>query len=77
MQGILINVPLAGFFLKKFRTAFCDVNDLPTLDGELYRNLMLLRDWHGDVAEDFSRSFTITDDLGSRTREASHAAFCP
>ncbi|KAK9821279.1 hypothetical protein WJX74_008357 [Apatococcus lobatus] len=68
-EGILIDVPLAGFFLKKFRTTLCDVNDLPTLDGELYRNLMLLRDWDGDVTEDFSRSFTITDDLGGRTRE--------
>lgn len=40
------------------------MNDLPTLDAELYRSLMLLRDYQGD-AEDLSLSFTITDaDLG-------------
>jgi hypothetical protein len=38
----------------------CDVNDLPTLDGEVYRNLMLLRDYSGDVS-DLALSFTITD----------------
>ena len=40
------------------------VNDLPTLDAELYRSLMLLRDYQGD-AEDLALSFAITDaDLG-------------
>lgn len=28
---------MAPFFLKKFRGAYCDINDLPTLDPELYR----------------------------------------
>lgn len=40
------------------------MNDLPTLDAELYRSLMLLRDYQGD-AEDLALAFTITDaDLG-------------
>lgn len=42
-EGILIDVPLAGFFLKKFRGALCDVDDLFTLDPELYRHVMSLR----------------------------------
>lgn len=33
-----------GFFLKRFRGAHCDLNDLPTLDPELYRNLLRLRE---------------------------------
>lgn len=32
-----MELPLAPFFLKKFRGAYCDINDLPTLDPELYR----------------------------------------
>ena len=24
-EGILLDLPLAGFFLKKFRTSYCDV----------------------------------------------------
>lgn len=38
-----MELPLAGFFLKKFRGMYCDLGDLPSLDPELYRNLMLLK----------------------------------
>ena len=38
----------------------CDVNDLPTLDAELYRNLMHLRDYQGDAA-DLALTFTVAD----------------
>eukprot|EP00891_Asterochloris_glomerata_P001416 jgi/Astpho2/1416/fgenesh1_pm.00025_%23_13_t len=44
-EGILVELPLAGFFLKKVRTMRADVNDLYTLDPELYNNLMFLRDY--------------------------------
>ncbi len=37
------------------------VNDLPTLDAELYRSLMFLRDYDGD-ASDLSLTFSIVDD---------------
>ncbi|GFR51002.1 hypothetical protein Agub_g13328, partial [Astrephomene gubernaculifera] len=43
-EGVLLELPLAGFFLKKFRGAHCDLNDLPTLDPDLYRSLLLLRE---------------------------------
>ncbi|KAG2447722.1 hypothetical protein HYH02_007182 [Chlamydomonas schloesseri] len=43
-ENVLLELPLAGFFLKKFRGAHCDLNDLPTLDPELYRNLLRLRE---------------------------------
>ncbi len=36
-QGILLELPLAGFFLKKLLRRGCDLNDLPSLDAELYR----------------------------------------
>ena len=29
-EGILLDLPLAGFFLKKFRTQHCDVRTLPS-----------------------------------------------
>lgn len=44
--GILVELPLAPFFLKKFRGAYCDINDLPTLDPELYR---CVDGWSGRV----------------------------
>ena len=42
-QGILLELPLAGFFLKKLLRRGCDVNDLPSLDAELYRCRQPLR----------------------------------
>jgi HECT-domain (ubiquitin-transferase) len=68
-EGILLELPLAGFFLKKFRAgAWCDVNDLPTLDAELYRNLMVLRDYQGDAA-DLALTFTVADSTLGAHRE--------
>ncbi|GAX81158.1 hypothetical protein CEUSTIGMA_g8591.t1 [Chlamydomonas eustigma] len=58
-EGILVELRFAAFFLKQFRLGSrCDVNDLPTLDMQLYRNLMMLRQYKGDVA-DLSLTFTV------------------
>ncbi len=35
--GILVELPLAPFFLKRFGGAHSSINDLPTLDPELHR----------------------------------------
>lgn len=52
------------------------MNDLPTLDAELYRSLMLLRDYQGD-AEDLALNFTITDaDLGEHLEVRPPLKFC-
>ncbi|KAL4436604.1 hypothetical protein ABPG75_003743 [Micractinium tetrahymenae] len=67
-EGILVELPLAPFFLKKFRGAYCDINDLPTLDPELYRNLVFLKRYEGDVA-DLGLTFTITDNVLGRAQE--------
>ncbi|PRW45057.1 E3 ubiquitin- ligase UPL6 [Chlorella sorokiniana] len=67
-EGILVELPLAPFFLKKFRGAYCDINDLPTLDPELYRNLVFLKRYTGDVAE-LGLTFTITDNVLGVARE--------
>lgn len=34
-EGILLDLPLAGFFLKKFRTQHCDVSNSPPGIGML------------------------------------------
>ncbi|PSC67747.1 E3 ubiquitin-ligase UPL6 [Micractinium conductrix] len=67
-EGILVELPLAPFFLKQLRGAACDINDLPTLDPELYRNMVFLKRYEGDVAE-LGLSFTITDNVLGTTRE--------
>ncbi|KAL3150396.1 hypothetical protein ABBQ32_000234 [Trebouxia sp. C0010 RCD-2024] len=67
-EGVLIELPLAGFFLKKMRNPHSDVNDLVTLDPELYRNLMFMRDYDGDFA-DLALTFTTADSDITHTRE--------
>ncbi len=44
------------------------MNDLPSLDAELYRSLLILRDYEGDV-EDLALTFTLTDTALGANRE--------
>jgi ubiquitin-protein ligase E3 C len=38
------------------------VEDLPSLDKDLYTGLMALKNYPGDVESDFSLNFTITEE---------------
>ena len=67
-EGILLELPLAPFFLKKVRGAPCDVDDLPTLDPQLARSLASLKDYDGDVS-DLGLTFSLTDQVLGRTEE--------
>ncbi|MEW5297235.1 MAG: hypothetical protein WDW36_000459 [Sanguina aurantia] len=67
-EGILVELPFAGFFLKKLRGGYCDLQDMPTLDPEVARNLSSLATYRGDVAE-LSLTFSITDSVFGEHRE--------
>ena len=60
-EGVLIDVAFADFFLAKWigRQSFLD--DLPSLDPELYQGLLFLKGYPGDVEKDLMLSFTIND----------------
>ncbi|KAK9238898.1 hypothetical protein V1525DRAFT_399815 [Lipomyces kononenkoae] len=69
-QGILVEVSFAQFFLSKwqvqnntvFGTGFRNTfDDLWSLDPELYRGLIKLKNYSGDVESDFGLNFTITN----------------
>ena len=67
-EGILLELPLASFFLKKFRgIQSCDLDDLPALDPDLAKNLnFLLR--NPDKVDDLELTFAITESTnGSST----------
>ena len=46
----------------------CDLHDLPSLDAELYKSLLFLRDYEGDV-DDLALSFTVTDGALGQNKE--------
>ncbi|QDS75114.1 hypothetical protein FKW77_007378 [Venturia effusa] len=73
-EGILVDVNFAGFFLLKWALTGGDgqasnesgyranVNDLREMDEDLYKGLMQLKNYPGDV-EDFALNFTVSDTL--------------
>jgi hypothetical protein len=60
-EGILLELPLAPFFLKKVRGAPCDVDDLPTLDPQLARSLASLKEYTGGDVSELGLTFSLTD----------------
>ncbi|KAF3456410.1 hypothetical protein FNV43_RR01060 [Rhamnella rubrinervis] len=50
-EGILVDIPFATFFLSKLKQKYNYLNDLPSLDPELYRHLIFLKHYKGDVSE--------------------------
>ena len=69
-EGILVELPLAGFFLKKFlRTGTCDIDDLPSLDPQLARSLLSLRDLSPSEVEALGLTFSATESVNGQIRE--------
>ncbi|CAH1133303.1 unnamed protein product [Ceutorhynchus assimilis] len=63
-ENILVDLPLAEFFLAKLLVDRASACYLKSLDPVLYRNLLYLRDYNGDVS-DLGLDFTIVNnDLG-------------
>lgn len=63
-ENILVDLPLAEFFLAKLLVDRASACYLKSLDPVLYRNLLYLRDFNGDVSDlglDFT---TVNNDLG-------------
>ena len=66
-DGILLELPFAHFFLKKFRGQLCDLHDLLSLDHDVYTNLMQLR--HQENLDALGLHFTITDNVYGQNAE--------
>ncbi|XP_028115775.1 E3 ubiquitin-protein ligase UPL6-like isoform X3 [Camellia sinensis] len=50
-EGILVDIPFATFFLSKLKQKYNYLNDLPSLDPELYRHLIFLKHYEDDISE--------------------------
>ncbi|XP_076243560.1 ubiquitin-protein ligase E3C isoform X2 [Calliopsis andreniformis] len=67
-ENLLIEIPFAEFFLSKIigRQSDVDVHYLASLDPVMYRNLLYLKSYKGDVT-DLGLDFTVlSDELGER-----------
>ncbi|GBE82990.1 HECT-domain-containing protein [Sparassis latifolia] len=60
-EGILIDVAFAGFFLAKWLGKQSFLDDLASLDPELYQGLIFLKHYTGNP-EDLSLNFTVAEE---------------
>lgn len=61
-EEIVIDFPFAQFFYAKLQSRFNTFDDLPSLDPELYKNLIFLKHYDGDC-EDLGLTFTVDQDI--------------
>lgn len=65
-EGVVVHLEFAPFFLSKLQGKRAALPDLRSLDADLFRNLMWLKRFNGDVAE-LDLDFTVTvDNLGKQ-----------
>ncbi|KAL8504988.1 hypothetical protein ACS0TY_016256 [Phlomoides rotata] len=65
-EGILLDFYFSHVFVQKLLGRYCFLDELSTLDPELYKNLMYVKHYDGDV-KDLSLDFTVTEEsLGKR-----------
>jgi|GEM_PF-2700259 len=67
-EDIVVQPKFAYFFLSKFLARFSMIGDLPSLDSELYKNLMFLKTYEGDV-EELCLTFSITENEFGQVHE--------
>ncbi|KAK6943931.1 HECT domain [Dillenia turbinata] len=61
-EGILLDYSFSHIFVQKLLGRYSFVDELSTLDPELYRNLMFVKHYDGDVKE-LSLDFTVMEEL--------------
>ncbi|KAI4371341.1 hypothetical protein MLD38_019588 [Melastoma candidum] len=60
-EGILLDYSFSHVFVQKLLGRYSFLDELSTLDPEVYRNLMYIKHYDGDV-KDLSLDFTITEE---------------
>jgi len=60
-EGILLDVAFAGFFLAKWLGKQSFLDDLSSLDEDVYKGLIFLKNYSGDC-EDLALTFSVEDE---------------
>ncbi|KAJ6891471.1 E3 ubiquitin-protein ligase UPL6-like isoform X1 [Populus alba x Populus x berolinensis] len=68
-EGILVDIPFATFFLSKLKQKYNYLNDLPSLDPELYRHLIFLKRYQGDISDLELYFVIVNNEYGEKTEE--------
>ncbi|KAF7836898.1 E3 ubiquitin-protein ligase UPL6 isoform X1 [Senna tora] len=68
-EGILVDIPFATFFLSKLKQKYNYLNDLPSLDPELYRHLIFLKHYDGDLSGLELYYVIVNNEYGEQTEE--------
>ncbi|CAL0334474.1 unnamed protein product [Lupinus luteus] len=68
-EGILVDIPFATFFLSKLKQKHNYLNDLPSLDPELYRHLIFLKHYKGDISDLELYFVILNNEYGEQTEE--------
>ncbi|XP_030468851.1 E3 ubiquitin-protein ligase UPL6 [Syzygium oleosum] len=68
-EGILVDIPFATFFLSKLKQKYNYLHDLPSLDPELYRHLIFLKHYDGDISELELYFVIVNNEYGEQTEE--------
>jgi len=63
-DGVVVDLPLASFFLSKLLGRYNFFDELATLDPDLYKNLVFMKHYSGDVA-DLGLYFSLDEDDGT------------
>ncbi|CAG2067780.1 unnamed protein product, partial [Timema podura] len=68
--GIVVDVPFASFFLsqvlgQQHQALYSSMDELPSLDPELYRSLTFIKHHQGDV-QDLDLTFSLDEDCMGR-----------
>jgi hypothetical protein len=69
VEGVLVDVPFAGFFLSKLLGHHSYLNDLRSLDPVLSSSLISLKGMGAADVEDLGLTFTIVDNMMGEVRE--------
>lgn len=66
-EGIVVDVPFASFFISQLlgqtqQALYSCMDELPSLDNELYRSLTFIKHYQGDVSE-LDLTFSVDEDV--------------
>ena len=67
-EKLLVDIPLASYFLEKLLGGDADINHLRSLDLNMYRNILSLRNYTNDTISDLCLYFNVSDSVLGETK---------